>query len=352
MELKIGQKLQVSYKGKFVYVEVISPHHFGYNKPLVGFNLNQQKDYTGLSPTTLTQWLKGAKKQDPDLFIDDVSVPKVEHLRLPKSKNIYPVHCLPIYSENSDSDEPYRVDKVVEIGDFIDLCFVAICDEEVNRSTKHNIRRFLQWFTVSGVYAHIFVYTTGCFNKADSEQLQKWLIARIANKENRKSYASLIVELRENPAFFSNWTYLKLFGKLASQMRKEWKTVSGDEAIARNHIPKAIALEAIGFVERTVVELYVGDLQEAHDLAIKIARKKFGLPAVGDVDENLLYKDYPTLKLSRKDVDNIIELFDAGFPVKEIAEAYNVTEPAIRYHLQRRNQKIVEIEGNSWNLAS
>lgn len=85
----------------------------------------------------------------------------------------------------------------------------------------------------------------------------------------------------------------------------------------------------------------MGNLQEAHDFAIKIARKKFGLPPVEDVDENLLYKDYPTLKLSRQDVEDIVELFEAGFPVKEIAEVYNVTESAIRYHLQRRNQKVL-----------
>jgi len=128
-----------------VYVEVISPHHFGYNKPLVGFNLNQQKDYTGLSPTILSQWLKGSKKGQSELFCNDISLPKVEQLQLPKSKHIYLVHFLPIYSDKSDSNEPYRVDKVVEIDNFINLCFMAICYEEINHFTKNKIRGFLQW---------------------------------------------------------------------------------------------------------------------------------------------------------------------------------------------------------------
>lgn len=342
MELKIGQRLKVPYQDKVLSVEVISPHQFGYNKPSIGVNFSMQEKYTGLSSTTLTQWSKGAKKREPDLFIDDVTMPKIEHLRLPKSKNLYPVYSTPIYSNNPDSDEPYRVEKVIEISDFIDLCFTAICEEEINRSTKREIKKFLQWFTVTGFYAQVFVYIKGSFNKADNEQLQQWLASRIANKENRKSYASLIVELRENPAFYSNLTYLNLFGKLASQMRKEWKTVAGEDAIARNHIPEAIALEAIGFVERTVVELYTGDLREAHILAIEVARKKFKLPPVRIIDESLIYQDYPTLKLSKKDVNNIIELIEGGFSVKEIAEAYEVTESTVRYHLQRRSQKIGE----------
>ncbi|WP_144439375.1 helix-turn-helix domain-containing protein [Geminocystis sp. NIES-3708] len=77
-----------------------------------------------------------------------------------------------------------------------------------------------------------------------------------------------------------------------------------------------------------------------HILAMEVARKKFKLPPVRKIDESLIYQDYPTLKLSKKDVNNIIELIEGGFSVKEIAEAYDVTESTIRYHLQRRNQKI------------
>lgn len=352
MELKAGQRLSVPYKDRVLCVEVISPHQFGFNKPSIGLNFNLLEKYSGLSSSTLLQWVKGAKKREPELFIDDITIAKIEHLRLPKSKQLYPVNCIPRYSDDSNIDEPYRVERVIEISDFIDLCFTAICDEEINRSTKHKVKQFLQWFTVAGFYAQVFVYVKGSFDKADNEQLQEWLASRLTNKENRKSYARLIVELRENPAFYSNLTYLYLFGKLASQMRTDWKNIAGDETIARNHIPKAIALEAIGFVERTVVDLYTDDLREAHVLAIEVARKKFKLPAVEEVDERLIYQDYPTLKLSRKDVDNIIELVEGGFSVKEIASAYDVTESAIRYHLQRRNQKIIDIGYNSLDQAS
>ncbi len=352
MELKTGQRLRVPYQDRILWVEVISPHQFGYNKPSIGLNFSMQEKYTGLSSSTLLQWVRGAKKREPELFIDDITMPKIEHLRLPKSKILYPVNCIPCYANDPNINEPYRVERVIEISDFIDLCFTAICDEEINRRTKHKVKQFLQWFTVAGFYAEVFVFIKGSFNKADSEQLQQWLASRLANKENRKTYARLIVELRENPAFYSNLTYLYLFGKLASQMRKQWKNVAGDETIARNHIPKAVALEAIGFVERTVVELYTDDLREAHVVAIEVARKKFKLPLVEKVDESLIYQDYPTLKLSKIDVDNIVELFEGGFSIKEIAEAYDVTESAIRYHLQRRNQKIIGIDDNQEDKAS
>lgn len=151
MELKIGQKLEISHKEKLVCVEVISPHHFGYNKPLVGFNLNQQKDYTGISPTTLSQWLKGSKKGQSELFVNDISLPKVEHLQLPKSKHIYPVHFLPIYRDKTNCNEPYRLDKVVEISDFINLCFMIISYEKINHLNKYKIKGFLQWLISSNI---------------------------------------------------------------------------------------------------------------------------------------------------------------------------------------------------------
>lgn len=52
--------------------------------------------------------------------------------------------------------------------------------------------------------------------RADSELLHQWLEARFRNKVERLPYARFVIELHENPAEWTNYTYFKLFGKIAS----------------------------------------------------------------------------------------------------------------------------------------
>lgn len=182
----------------------------------------------------------------------------------------------------------------------------------------------------------------GSFDRADSEHLQNWLASRLLNKQDRKPYAKFIVELHENIAFWTNYTYLYLFGKIASEMRNQWATIDGKSDIARNHIPQAIGLEAVGFVERTVVDIYTGNLKEAHLLAIQIATKKFDLPPVVNPDESKLFSAYSTLKLSHKEVQDVVELhLEGGFSLREIASEYGVSGTTIKYHCQRKGMKIL-----------
>ena len=51
--------------------------------------------------------------------------------------------------------------------------------------------------------------------------------------------------------------------------------VEGNEMIARNFIPEEDGLKAVAHCENLVVELFIDDLQEAHDDAISNTSRKF-----------------------------------------------------------------------------
>lgn len=61
----------------------------------------------------------------------------------------------------------------------------------------------------------------------------------------------------------------------AWEMKKQWKLIAGNPSIGRNYIPEARGLEAVAFCEEMVVKIFAGDLQEAHDDAIRIALRKY-----------------------------------------------------------------------------
>jgi hypothetical protein len=77
---------------------------------------------------------------------------------------------------------------------------------------------------------------------------------------------------------YANWTnyvYKGLFGMDKREMTQEWELVEGSKAIGRNYIPEPVGLDAVAYCEDMVEKLFVGDLQQAHDDAIRYARLKF-----------------------------------------------------------------------------
>ena len=73
-----------------------------------------------------------------------------------------------------------------------------------------------------------------------------------------------------------NYVYRGLFDMDAREMKEFWETpVSGSGKIARNYIPQAIGIEAVGYCEKMVSQLELDDLYEAHNEAIRLTRKKF-----------------------------------------------------------------------------
>ena len=63
----------------------------------------------------------------------------------------------------------------------------------------------------------------------------------------------------------------------AAEMRETWALMAGSAKIARNHITEEEGLEAVKFCEDLVARIFAGDLEEAHDQAIRWTVKKFNL---------------------------------------------------------------------------
>ena len=108
--------------------------------------------------------------------------------------------------------------------------------------------------------------------------LREWLISREFNKTYRKDWG-WEVKAKDGQGRYGYWTnyvYKGLFGMDAGEMRREWeKPVSGSAKIARNYIPQAIGLEAVGYCEKLVSQLDMDDLYDAHDEAIRLTRFKY-----------------------------------------------------------------------------
>jgi len=332
MELHMGKRIEMKYKGELFEVVIINPHAFGSNKPSIGLGYRMQERRAGITHATLRNWLKMTREENCDDFHETDTV---QYLELPQSKKQFAVYHLPFDEADQKSGRGNLLNdyyKVIEASDFIDLCFNALAFEKLSPLTKNKIADFLRWFTIEGFYAQAYAFIKGAYEAADSDALHKWLISRLTQTPERKPYAKFIVDLHQNPAFWTNYTYLYLFGKIAAEMRIEWKTIKGAEQIARNHIPEAVGLEAVGFVERQVPEIYMEKLKEAHDTAICIARHKFKLPIPDSIDEEKLYSG-ATQKLTPTQISEIQELYQDGYYTQvEIAEAYGVTPKTVAYH--------------------
>ena len=51
--------------------------------------------------------------------------------------------------------------------------------------------------------------------------------------------------------------------------------MAGNPRIARNYIPEALGLDAVRFCEDMAVRMFVDSLQEAHDSAIDLTKRKY-----------------------------------------------------------------------------
>lgn len=360
MELQVGQRVNLNYKGRKFEAVIINPHAFGKNKPSMGVNFRMAGEHSGISSSKLTGWTHNTLNRNPDDFSEtdivrylELPVSKKRGSKKRGSKNRFTIHYLPFdendrklgYDNLTIKRDQNHAQNVIEVSEFIDLCFEVLSNEDIELAAekKEQIADFLKWFAIEGFYAQAYSIIRGAYTKADSEELHQWLEARLRNKSERLPYARFIAETRETPAFWTDYTYLNLFGKIASEMRKEWATIEGTPSIARNHIPEALGLEVVGYVERMMTEFYVDptpgqqvydNLRKAHDQAIEIAQRKFKLPIPEPEDVNIdkLYLKR-TLKLNPQQVEEIKLMYANGFSIKDIALQYNVTPQAISYRV-------------------
>ncbi|NEO57309.1 MAG: hypothetical protein F6K54_32100 [Okeania sp. SIO3B5] len=343
MELKQGQRLNLVYKNRKFEAIIINPHAFGHNKPSIGLNFRMSKEYAGITDKQLAKWTRQARNENPDDFH---STDIVEYFELPNNKKRFAVYHLPFdeeYKKLGYSNLTSSYHNVIEVSEFIDMAFELLTltgkKQIITNTTKEKIKDFLKWFATEGFYAQAYTVIQGVYTKADSEALHQWLEARLRNKHERLPYARFIAEIRQSPAYWTDYTYIKLFGKLASEMRLEWETIDGTPTIARNHIPEALGLEAVGFVERMTTELYTGNLSEAHDISINAAKRKYELPEPEDVNIDRLFES-KTRKLNPQQIEEIKNDYGMGVSAKELAERFEVTVPAINYHCKNVERAI------------
>lgn len=255
-QLQVGQKLTLTYEGRDFEVIVIDPDGLGEGQPSVGFGFRMAERYAGVSESTLRTWVRGSDDE--------------KYLELPSGKALRVRDILAI-DGNSYS--------VVEASDW----FAIAVDLLVNpgrtaKSLRSRLGDFIGWFAVKGFYAEAFVAFKGVYTAKDSRATTQWLESRSLGVPTRNFYTDLLQAQGCKNYDYAQWTdyvYRGLFGMSAKEMRETWDLVSGNPNIARNYIPKAEALDAVRFCEDMVVRVFVDDLQDAHETAVSLTKRKF-----------------------------------------------------------------------------
>lgn len=266
MKAKKGQLIKLFYEDREFEVIVIDPNGLGKNQPSVGFGFRMMKKYGGLPQSTLTDWTTKTSALEGDRNSEKYI------LKLP-SGNTFNV------TEIKGLDNNRYL--VVEVSDWVSICVDVITKKQskVRKSTKDKLVYFLSWFAVKGFYADSYTILKGGYTEADSRSVSAWMKARLAGISRRNRYTAFLQEQGcEEWYQYANWTnyvYIGLFGKTKAQMIKDWELVEGNKTIGRNYIPEVKSLEAVAYCENQVIELFCGDLTQAHNDAINFARKKF-----------------------------------------------------------------------------
>lgn len=260
-EIKKGSLVEVSFEGRKFEVIVIDPNGLGPGQPSIGFGFGMMERYGGLPTSTSDNWLEGLPNTNS------------ECLKLP-SGNTYRVSRI--------LGEDNNMYVVLEVSDWVAVAVdVNKKPGKVKKVTRDKLLDFLGWFAVKGFYADAYAVLKGAYTEADSRAVSAWMQARLAGISRRNRYTRFLQEQGcEEWYEYANWTdyvYLGLFGMKKSQMVEAWELVEGSRAIGRNYIPEVDGLNAVAYCESQVIELFYGDLRQAHDDAISFAKRKFQL---------------------------------------------------------------------------
>ncbi|MBV8802934.1 MAG: hypothetical protein JO131_08250 [Gammaproteobacteria bacterium] len=254
--VKTGDRITLSYEGREFDAIVIDPNGLGQGQPSVGFGFRMGERYAGVPESTLRGWVR---EKDGD---NCVELPSGKALRV---RDIF----------GSDGNL-YRV---IEASDWFALAIdLLINPGKTGKALRAKLGDFIGWFAVKGFYAEAYVAFKGVYTQKDSRATTQWLEARQLGKVARKLYTDLLQAEGCQDYDYGNWTnyvYVGLFGIKKKEMTEIWELVDGDPNIGRNYIPKAEGLEAVCYCEDMVVRLFVDDLEEAHNDAIKHTKRKF-----------------------------------------------------------------------------
>lgn len=254
--VKKGQIIKIFYKTRDFDAIVIDPDGLGKGQPSVGFGFMMMERYAGVPQSTLSTW---GHRESEERF-----------LKLP-SGNAFRV----IEIKGSDGND-YAV---VEASDWFDLAFDILENPgRVSKAVKSKLFQFVKWFAIEGFYAEAYTSLKGVYTAKDSRVLSVWLQSRMSGIGVRNAYTDFLQSQgcqSDDYAYWTDYAYQGLFGRRAREMRQFWKLMEGDKTIGRNYIPESKGLEAVAYCEKQVIELFVDNLEQAHNDAISFTLRKF-----------------------------------------------------------------------------
>lgn len=255
-QLRQGSLITLSYEGREFEVVVIDPNGLGPGQPTVGFGYRMAERYVGVPESTARGWVRESG---------------IEKALYTPSGKPFGVRDIQASDGNTYS--------VVEASDWFAIAIdVLISPGRTGKGLRAKLGNFLNWFAVKGFYAEAYVALKGVYTAKDSRATTQWLESRQLGVPIRKIYTDLLQSLGCQTFEFGKWTnhiYQGLFGKNAAEMRKVWDLMDGNPRVARNYIPRAEGLDAVRYCEDMTVRMFVDDLQEAHDSAISLTKRKY-----------------------------------------------------------------------------
>lgn len=254
--MKAGDRITLPYEGRNFDVIVIDPNGLGDGQPSVGFGFNMMERYAGIPQSTLSTWVY---RENED-----------KCLKLPSGKLFRYIEI------NGENGKPYNV---VEASDWFGLALdILVNPGKTGKGLKVKLGDFIGWFAVKGFYAEAYVAFKGVYTAKDSRATTQWLESRQVGKYARKQYTDLLQSQGSESSDYATWTdyvYDGLFGMRATEMKQIWELMDGSSSIARNYIPKFEGLDAVAYCEDMVVRIFVDNLKESHDDAIRLTKRKF-----------------------------------------------------------------------------
>lgn len=261
-KIKTGQKITLSFESREFEAIVIDPNGLGKNQPSVGFGFNMMERHAQLPNSTSNNWL-----------LEGVPNPGEKSLKTPSGE---------LYRVSQITGEDKNEYLVLEVSEWVSLAADVIKKKgKIGKKAFNGLVDFLSWFAVKGFYADAYSQLKGSYTEADSRSVSAWMTSRLAGISRRNNYTRFLqqqgCEEWYEYAKWTNYVYRGLFSMDKSQMTEKWELVEGDINIGRNYIPQAEGLEAVAYCEKQVIELFYSDLKQAHDDAIRFARRKFQL---------------------------------------------------------------------------
>jgi hypothetical protein len=268
-KLRPGSLIKLSYEGREFDVIVIDPHGLGQGQPSLGFGYRMVDRHAGIPESTIRSWVRELNG-DKTLTTPSGKAFKVREL---------------LGSDGND----YRV---LEAAEWFELAVDLLVDPgqtgkkkgtseeriQASKTLRAKLGEFIRWFAVKGFYAEAYVAFKGVYTARDSRATTQWLESRQMGIPVRNFYTDLLQAQGCEGYDYANWTnniYQGLFGMKKSEMVKVWDLVAGDPRIGRNYIPKAEGLDAIRYCEDMVVRVFVDDLEEAHETAVNLTKRKY-----------------------------------------------------------------------------